>query len=142
MVANWLSRSGLEVVHVDHVGIDLVAFNPNTDKRLGISVKSRTRDLDRQNAPVRMLRLAHGDREKLLHACDCFACEPWLAIYVEAADGADLFLTSMEHYDEKYGKKDTRVRSWKMDELTYEKYKEDPDVRHINFIFRGDHWNF
>jgi hypothetical protein len=42
-MANWLSRSGFEVVLVDHPGIDIVAFNKKLNKRIGISVKSRTR---------------------------------------------------------------------------------------------------
>lgn len=142
LVANWLSRSGLEVLHVDHVGIDLIAFNPNTNERMGISVKSRTREEERENSPVRVLRLGRGDREKLEKACDSFACEAWLAIYVEATDGADLYLTSLRNYDNKYGRKNTRIRSWKMDEESYEKYKEDPMVKHISFNFRGDHWAF
>jgi hypothetical protein len=28
---------------VDHTGLDILAFNPSTEKRLGITVKSRTR---------------------------------------------------------------------------------------------------
>jgi Holliday junction resolvase-like predicted endonuclease len=42
LVCNWLSRSGFEVAVVDHTGIDVIAYNPKTKERLGITVKSRT----------------------------------------------------------------------------------------------------
>ncbi len=40
LVCNWLSRSGFEVAIVDHTGIDIIAYNPKSQQRLGISVKS------------------------------------------------------------------------------------------------------
>ncbi len=42
LVCNWLSRSGFEVIVVDHTGIDLIAYHPTSRQRLGITVKSRT----------------------------------------------------------------------------------------------------
>ncbi|NLX07720.1 MAG: hypothetical protein GXY33_21485 [Phycisphaerae bacterium] len=36
LVCNWFSRSGFEVIAVDHTGIDVVAFNPSTKQRLGV----------------------------------------------------------------------------------------------------------
>ncbi|MCJ7648285.1 MAG: hypothetical protein MUP85_06705 [Candidatus Lokiarchaeota archaeon] len=45
---NWLSRSGFEVTIVDHTGIDIVAYNPIQGNRLGISVKSRTRNIGKE----------------------------------------------------------------------------------------------
>lgn len=44
LVCNWLSRSGFEVTVVDHTGIDVIAYNPKTRERLGITIKSRTRN--------------------------------------------------------------------------------------------------
>ena len=41
LICNWMSRSGFEVTVVDHTGIDIIAYNPNTKERLGITVKSR-----------------------------------------------------------------------------------------------------
>ena len=42
LLCNWLSRSGFEVAVVDHTGIDIIAYEPHSQKRLGITVKSRS----------------------------------------------------------------------------------------------------
>ena len=43
VVCYWLSRSGFQVAVVDLTGVDLVAYHPKRQMRLGITVKSRTR---------------------------------------------------------------------------------------------------
>jgi len=43
MICSWLSRSGFEVALVNHVGLDIIAYHPETQDRLGITVKARTR---------------------------------------------------------------------------------------------------
>ena len=70
LICNWLSRSGFEVTLVDHTGIDVVAYNPSTKQRLGITVKSRTRDIGKEEESVNILsyQKAKSDREKLLDA--------------------------------------------------------------------------
>ena len=35
IICNWLSRSGFEVIIVDHTGLDIIAYNPSTEKRIG-----------------------------------------------------------------------------------------------------------
>ena len=97
LICNWLSRSGFEVVLVDHTGIDVVAYNPSTKQRLGITVKSRTRDKGKENSSVNLLsyQKVKSDRERLLDACEAFDCEPWIAVYVETLKYADVYLTSL-----------------------------------------------
>jgi hypothetical protein len=77
LICNWLSRSGFEVVIIDHTGIDLVAYNAILDKRLGITVKSRTRNPGLENPSVNLLncRKNKDDRKKLIDACKAFGCE-------------------------------------------------------------------
>lgn len=87
---------------MDHTGIDLLAFNPKTEKRIGISVKSRTRKSGDKGSSVYLFK--KDDRKKLMDACKTFACEPWIAIYVETSNFADLYLTSLYNYDNKYRK--------------------------------------
>src|SRR5258708_37212280 len=85
LLCNWLSRSGFEVTFVDHTGLDVIAYHRSTGRRLGITVKSRTRGAGRESASVNIFfnRKGPGDRAKLLEACTAFACEPWVAVYVE-----------------------------------------------------------
>jgi hypothetical protein len=58
---NWLSRSGLEVAKIDHTGIDVIAALPDS-KRIGISVKSRTRTAGKESDSVNLLTASGEDR--------------------------------------------------------------------------------
>ncbi len=145
LVCNWLSRSGFEVALVDHTGIDIVAYNPSTKQRIGISVKSRTRDVGKEGEEVYLFsyQKARNDREKLLDACEAFACEPWIAVYVETLEYADVYLTSLENYDSKYrSRKATSHDTWKMSKKYRELYNRDPDVRHIRVEFHATNWEW
>lgn len=144
IVCNWLSRSGFEVTLVDHTGIDIVAYNPSTNDRLGITVKARTRRPGTEQESVNLLSYQRGknDREKMLRACCAFACTPWVAVYVETADGADVYLTSLDNYDHKYRIPGRAVDDWKMTPRQRERYESDDDVRHIHLNFDARNWRW
>ena len=145
LLCNWLSRSGFEVTIVDHTGIDIVAYNSKTKRRLGISVKSRTRTKYFKNDSVNIFSYQKGknDRAKVLKACEAFGCEPWIAIYVEWQEEADLYLLSLEHYDKEYrGKLNRAMDYWKMGKKHIQKYQNDPDVKHIHMQFCSTSWNW
>ena len=145
LLCNWFSRSGFEVTIVDHTGIDIVAYNPTTSQRLGISVKSRTRVKGQETGSVNIFSYQKGknDRQKVLEACNAFACEPWIAIYVELRDCADLFLLSLEHYDECYRMNAERaIDDWKMGKKYRQKYESDEDLKHIHMDFARKSWNW
>lgn len=142
---NWLSRSGFETCLVNHTGLDIIAYHPSTKKRLGITVKSRTRNVGKENTPVNLLSYQKGknDRQKLLDACNAFACEPFVAVYVETLDSANLYLTSLAHYDEKYRSKKVRtLDNWKMGTKYTEQYDKDPEVKNIHITFRTTNWEW
>jgi len=145
LVCNWLSRSGFEVTIVEHTGIDVVAYNPETGSRFGISVKSRTRKDGTEDSSVNIFSYQRGknDRQKALDACVAFGAEPWIAVYVESADCADLYLLSLGHYDQEYrDKKKRAIDDWKMGPRYREKYQADPKVRHIRMCFSGSSWKW
>jgi Holliday junction resolvase-like predicted endonuclease len=132
LVCNWLSRSGWEVVPVDHTGIDLIAYHRKTGKRIGLTVKSRTRKVGAEKETVNLFESKKQDRKKVRQACEDFACEPWIAVYVETLNSPDLFLTSLDNYDAKYrGKVDKAIEDWEMSENYLRKYALDPNIRHI-----------
>lgn len=121
LISNWLSRSGFEVITVDHTGIDIIAYDPKSKQRLGITVKSRTRNEGVEEDPVNIFSNSKKDREKLKRACKSFACIPWIAIYVETLNFAEIYLTSLNNYDSKYrGKKVRKIDDWKMGEKNKE----------------------
>jgi len=143
VLLNWLSRSGFEACLVDHTGLDIIAYHPVTKKRLGISVKSRTRNVVKENIHINILSYQKGknDRQKLIDACKAFACKPYIAIYVETIDSADLYLTSFAHYDEKYRYREGRkMDDWKMGPKYTEMYDNYPDVKHIRMTFSTTNW--
>jgi len=134
----------LEVAIVDHTGIDIVAYNPSTQRRLGITVKSRTRTLGREDSSVNIFSYQKGkdDRQKVIAACRSFASEPWLAIYVEATDHADIYLRSLENYDAKYRHEGRAIDDWEMGPKYKEKYRMDPLVKHIKVSFVQTNWSW
>lgn len=144
-LCNWLSRSGFEVSILDHTGLDLVAYNPRTGRRLGITVKSRTRHAGKETDSVNVFfnRKQPSDRDKLLAACKAFACDPWVSIYVETGRRADLYLMSLEHFDRVYcPNKSCAVDAWKMGEKQKREYDMDKDVQHICVEFKALNWAF
>lgn len=143
LVCNWLSRSGFEVAVVDHTGIDLIAYHPALQQRLGITVTSRTRTLGSEAATIN--RVSNGeqasDRQKLLVTCAAFASDPWLGIYGEASDGADLYFTSLTNYDATYcNALASKLSTWRMDAHQRQRYDRDPLVNHTRLEFAPTHW--
>ncbi len=139
LVCNWLSRSGFEVTIVDHTGIDVIAYDPKTKKRLGITVKSRTRNSGKEKESVNLFNNRKGDRQKTREACEAFNCEPFIAVYTETTNYADLYLTSLGHYDARYHKKRV-VDDWKMSPKWLTTYDEDEEVKHLHIEFRAKSW--
>jgi len=145
LICNWLSRSGFEVTIVDHTGIDIVAYHPATKRRLGITVKSRTRNVGKETTSVTIFsnREGENDNQKVIDACQAFSCEPWVGIYVEAADYADVYLTSIEYYQQAYRSSTGRgFRSWKMTPAYQTRYQEDKMVKHIRIEFHATNWEW
>ena len=141
LVCNWLSRSKFEVTIVDHTGIDVIAYNPRTRKRLGITVKSRTRNKGKEKESVNLFdnKKHVPDRQKLINACNAFGCEPYIAVYVETKKYADLYLTSLKNYDAEYRRKRV-VDDWKMTPKWLIAYDNDKEVRHLHMDFEYKNW--
>ena len=145
LICNWLSRSGFEVTLVDHTGIDIIAYKPSTKQRLGITVKSRTRNLGKEKTQVNIFSYNKGKngRQKLTKACKAFASEPWVAVYVETLNSANVYLTSVKNYDQKYrGKKGKTADVWKMGKKNNEQYEKDCNVKHIVISFQATNWDW
>ena len=136
LVRYWLSRAGFEVVIVDYIGIDIIAYNPKTEQRLGITVKSRLRIVGKEKEDVSLLK-SPTDQDNLDYACKIFLCIPCIGVYVETHSGGDLFLTSFEHYRNTYAgtRAENKTVSWKMDTSHVKSYMNDREISHIRFKF-------
>jgi len=93
LVLYWLSRHGFECARVDHTGIDLIANNPATHERMGISVKTRSRNPGTGRTSV-SIPVANIDKART--ACDAFGCLPYFAVVVDADDLIRAFLLSAD----------------------------------------------
>jgi hypothetical protein len=136
LVCNWLSRSDFEVTIVDHTGIDVLAYHSRTKKRLGISVKSRTREKGKEADSVNIFsyRKVKNDRQKAIDACKAFEAEPWIAIYVETTDYADLYLLSLKHYDRKYRiNRNRAIDDWKQDVIEFNRLLDNNSIKLFSF---------
>lgn len=143
LICNFLSRSGFEVTVINHTGIDIIAYHKSTQKRIGITVKSRTRSTGTEDDSVNIFSYQNGknDRQKVIDACQAFACEPWIAIYVEKSKCADVYITSLDNYDKKYrGSTSRAIDDWKMGNSYMSKYESDPDVKHIRLDLSFTNW--
>jgi hypothetical protein len=145
LLCNWLSRTGFEVSLVDHTGLDVIAYHSKRKQRIGITVKSRTRNVGVETTQVNIFsyRKGRNDRQKLLNACEAFGCEPWIAVYVETLQFAELYLTSLSNYERKYRLAEGRtLDTWKMSPKYKTQYANDKEIKYIRADFRQDNWTW
>jgi Holliday junction resolvase-like predicted endonuclease len=127
LVLYWLSKYGFECANVDHTGIDLIAQNPHTKERIGISVKSRCRPAGKESE---YLRIPADDFDKVETACSAFGCVPYFAIVIEAGPSIQGFIISMEHLLSLYPRTPSGV-GWQMTAPYLRKYSDDSEI----FVF-------
>lgn len=137
----WLSRSGYEATLVDYTGIDIVAYHKATKRRLGISVKSRSRTFEKANSGMTV----KGEElnEKATESCAFFACEPWMAFVYDrpkvqdAATGSiEVYLMSfdtLKNYCSGFDEK-TEFRFLINDKIV-ESYEQDANILKIKFDY-------
>jgi len=94
LILYWLSKHGFECAFVDHVGLDIIASNPHNQERIGISVKSRSRNTKTDGSS---LSIQNDNLAKLDNACKTFSCNPYFAIVVDEADSITAFILSQAH---------------------------------------------
>ena len=92
LVLYWLSRSGYEVCRLDHTGIDLLAYHRKTRRRLGISVKSRTRLPGTERGAV---YVRAKEFPRIAAACRAYAAEPFLGVVLDRVGKIEMHLMSL-----------------------------------------------
>ena len=93
LILYWLSKYGFECALVDHTSIDIIARNPKNNELMGISVKSRSRNI---GAEEEYVSIRNHNFDKVEAACKSFECVPYFAIIVDAGDTIRGFLFSMK----------------------------------------------
>ena len=136
IVLYWLSKYGFECAYVDHVGLDIIARNPHTNDLMGISVKSRSRNIGTEGTSV---SIPNDNLEKLDSACRAFACEPYFAVVVDEADTITVFILSKSHLIRLLPPGE-KVLSWKMSKSWVQKYESDRKIMWFKFRTLTGNW--
>ncbi len=138
-----LSKHGFEVFHVDHTGIDLVAYNKASKNRYGISVKSRSK---RGKADDGLL-VPGEDYDKIILASQALAAEPHICFIVdklindEGQGHIHVFLMSLDTLDEFYGNfKAGKGFSFATSPKKMEEYKDRKGIFYKEFRYDKGSW--
>ena len=136
LILYWLSRHGYECARVDHTGIDLIARDPVSSDRLGISVKCRSRAEGTEGDHVNVRK---ADFAKVREACVAFGCTPYLAIVIDEAERIHGLLLSLKDFL-RWCPGGEKVCAWPMSESRLAQYHVDPAIRHFEFRLHGGKW--
>jgi Holliday junction resolvase len=135
LVLYWLSKHGFECARIDHTGLDLIARNPHTNELMGISVKSRSRNIGREGTTVAIDRDNIG---KLAVACKAFGCVPYFAVVVDAGQAIRCFIVTAA-YLERASTNRSRLQ-WTMRQKDLLRYQNDKQVIMFEFQSRTLRW--
>lgn len=135
LVLYWLSKHGFECARVDHTGMDLIARNPHTDELMGISVKSRSRNVGTERSVVRIER---DNIEKLGAACKAFGCAPYFAVVVDAGQSIQCFVVTSNYLAKQSGEK--KDLYWGMSHKHMTQYQTDYEVIMFEFQSKTVRW--
>ncbi len=136
LVLYWLSKYGFECAYVDHTGIDIIARNPCNRELMGISVKSRSRNVGKEEECV---SLPKENFEKAKEACRAFGCISYFAIVIDAGREINMFILPTKRLLEYFpiGKTAT---GWYMTKKHRERYLKDPEIIIVNFKHNILNW--
>lgn len=143
IVLYYLSKHNFEVSLVDHTGIDIVGFNKDTTNRIGISVKSRTRTLERPNDGLLIDGKNYG---KIINSCEFFGCIPWIAFVIDKLHSEIngelyIYLMSVETLLDYYPQfKNENDFTFSMSDDRINKYNNDDKINKIKFEYKMDRW--
>lgn len=135
-VLYWLSKYGFECAYVDRTGIDIIARNPHTKELMGISVKSRSRNVGKEEEYV---SLPKENFEKAKEACKAFGCTSYFAIVVDAGNEINMFILPTKRLL-KYFPVGKTATGWYMTKKHRERYLKDPEIIIVNFKHQIQKW--
>ncbi|MGQ0657939.1 MAG: hypothetical protein ACT4NU_07585 [Chromatiales bacterium] len=135
LVLYWLSKHGFECARVDHTGMDLIARNPHTKELMGISVKSRSRNV---GSEADVVRIDRDNITKLDAACKAFGCIPYFAVVVDAGTAIRCFVVTSEYLSALSAKRKNLY--WGMSAKHMAQYLADKSVIMFEFQSKTVRW--
>ncbi len=128
----WLSRSGHEVCRVDHTGIDLLSYDPTSDRRMGISVKCRTRVPGTEAEGV---YIRAKEFPLIEAACRAYAAEPFLGIVVDRDGRIEAHLVSLQTAREVNGARSSTLLNFKVTPRHVDQYRASAGYVGVSFQY-------
>jgi Holliday junction resolvase len=135
LILYWLSKHGFECARVDHTGMDLIARNRYTRELMGISVKSRSRNVGTEKTTVRIER---ENITKLKKACAAFGCKPYFAVVVDAGQSIRCFIVRRKYLERLAVER--KALYWGMGPKHLAKYARDTAVIMFEFQSTTTRW--
>ena len=105
----WLSKKGYECVHASQIGIDIIASKDG--KRMGISVKSRSRKEGKSDYGITMNNPTKHI-EKIRKTCESFNCEEYFAFVIDQMGVIRVILTPLKVVEECYRISEKSSQDW------------------------------
>lgn len=135
LILYWLSKQGFECARVDHTGIDILATEPKSRQRWGISVKSRSRAPGTEDS---YLGVPCADFTKVEAACEAFGCRPYFGIVVDKGPKVYAFVLPMDYF-KSIAPPGRRVSAWQMTPRHVQRYQADPTILSFELL-NGGRW--
>jgi hypothetical protein len=132
----WLSKTGFECARVDHTGIDIIARQPDSKVLMGISVKSRSRNVGSEGTHLAVPKTAI---QKARDASKAFGCTPYFAFVVDEKGLVRVFILSADDLLRlKPG--GAKVSAWTMTDAQLQKYRDDKKVMWFELGLHEGRW--
>ena len=132
-----LSKHGFECARVDHTGLDIIARNPHTGELMGISVKSRSRLLEKTaEDPV---GVPAENFKKLARACSAFSCVPYFSFVVDLKDRMSVYIVSEQVLLQIYPNAQNGM-AWSMSTSALKKYRTNPNIYRWEITHKIEAW--
>ncbi len=128
-----LSKRGYEVCSLDHTGIDLLAYHPKSRRRLGISVKCRTRVPGSETEGV---YIRAKEFRLIENACRAYAARPFLGIVLDRHRQIEAHLVSLAKAI-KVNRRAKTLLNFKVGAKQIRRYRAAPDYFGLVLSYSG-----
>lgn len=135
LVLYLLSKSGFECAFVDYVGIDILATNKLTTKKIGVSVKFKTIP---ENKPSQGILVK--DIEKANFGAKVFDSEPYMAIVLDEQSHIYIFLFPTRIVDEITTSSKTKKRLNLRPNIYKDLYRKHQEVYFLKYKLDDSSW--
>ena len=141
----FLSKFSHETALIDYTGIDILATNKSDEKRMGISVKSRSRKKGKHSLDGCTVK--GNEYAKIIRSCNYFNCEPWICFLIDRPNENNdigyiyLFLIPLDVLIKIYPRFQKKQEfTFSMTKKKIEEYQSNPNIYKMKFEYTDKDW--